>query len=219
MADTFRRSASPRPSPGTFRPKGQHIELGIAEMNLFILLSALGLSHSLFGERLLPIGTLYDPFIARGLDALNYACYQDARFIAGGDALRRDARAGGRRAPVDRHAADRPGAGRACRLRAGLRRRARRDPALRLRLHAARRRRRRDAEPSETTGCATRPAARSICACRRAPLDQPQRGHDAGTRRRHRRRRLLAAPARPERRRSSSPIPAPSRRRRSRRSA
>ena len=50
-------------------------------MNLFILLSALGLSHSLYGERLLPVGTLYDPFIARGLDALNYACYQDARFI------------------------------------------------------------------------------------------------------------------------------------------
>src|SRR5262249_17642104 len=64
-----------------FGPGGQHMELGIAEMNLFILLSALGLSHSLFGERILPIGTLYDPFIARGLDALNYACYQDARFI------------------------------------------------------------------------------------------------------------------------------------------
>ncbi len=62
-------------------PKGQHIELGIAENNLFLLLGALGLSHSLFGERLLPIGTLYDPFIARGLDSLNYACYQDARFI------------------------------------------------------------------------------------------------------------------------------------------
>jgi pyruvate dehydrogenase E1 component len=30
---------------------------------------------------LLPIGTVYDPFIARGLDALNYACYQDARFL------------------------------------------------------------------------------------------------------------------------------------------
>jgi pyruvate dehydrogenase E1 component len=57
------------------------MELGIAEMNLFLMLSGLGLSHSLFGERLLPIGTLYDPFIARGLDALNYACYQDARFI------------------------------------------------------------------------------------------------------------------------------------------
>lgn len=62
-------------------PTGQHIELGIAENNLFLNLGALGLSHSLFGERLLPIGTLYDPFIARGLDALNYACYQDARFI------------------------------------------------------------------------------------------------------------------------------------------
>jgi pyruvate dehydrogenase E1 component len=45
------------------------------------MLAAMGLSHSIFGERLLPIGTLYDPFIARGLDALNYACYQDARFI------------------------------------------------------------------------------------------------------------------------------------------
>jgi len=62
-------------------PSGQHIELGIAENNLFLMLAALGLSHELFGERLIPIGTLYDPFIARGLDALNYACYQDARFI------------------------------------------------------------------------------------------------------------------------------------------
>ena len=62
-------------------PSGQHIELGIAENNLCLLLAAAGLSHSLFGERLIPIGTLYDPFIQRGLDALNYACYQDARFI------------------------------------------------------------------------------------------------------------------------------------------
>ena len=29
----------------------------------------------------MPIGTLYDPFIKRGLDALNYATYQDARFM------------------------------------------------------------------------------------------------------------------------------------------
>ena len=64
--------------------KGQHIELGIAENNLFLLLAALGLSGPLFGERLLPIGTIYDPFISRGLDALNYACYQDARFIVVG---------------------------------------------------------------------------------------------------------------------------------------
>jgi len=62
-------------------PAGQHIELGIAENNLFLLLAAAGLSHSIFGERLLPVGTIYDPFIERGLDALNYACYQDARFL------------------------------------------------------------------------------------------------------------------------------------------
>nr|VFK54850.1 MAG: pyruvate dehydrogenase E1 component [Candidatus Kentron sp. TUN]VFK60060.1 MAG: pyruvate dehydrogenase E1 component [Candidatus Kentron sp. TUN] len=60
---------------------GQHWELGIAENNLFLVLAALGLTDTLFGQRLLPIGTLYDPFIARGLDSLNYACYQDARFI------------------------------------------------------------------------------------------------------------------------------------------
>jgi pyruvate dehydrogenase E1 component len=112
IADTFRTSASPRPSPGSSRRSGQHIELGIAEMNLFILLSALGLSHSIDGERLLPIGTLYDPFIARGLDALNYACYQDAA-SSRRDAVRHHARARGRRASVDRAAADRHGAGRA----------------------------------------------------------------------------------------------------------
>ncbi len=62
-------------------PEGQHIELGIAEQNLFLLLSALGLAHDLYGARLLPIGTVYDPFVNRGLDALIYACYQDARFM------------------------------------------------------------------------------------------------------------------------------------------
>ncbi|MEP6829546.1 MAG: transketolase [Rhizomicrobium sp.] len=79
--DTFRAEKIPSTFVWDFAPEGQHMELGIAEMNLFILLSALGLSHQLFGERLLPIGTLYDPFISRGLDALNYACYQDARFL------------------------------------------------------------------------------------------------------------------------------------------
>ncbi|HEY4274928.1 MAG TPA: hypothetical protein VGM68_05550 [Rhizomicrobium sp.] len=79
--DQFRAEKIPSTYVWDFAPEGQHMELGIAEMNLFILLSALGLSHQLFGERLLPIGTLYDPFIARGLDALNYACYQDARFL------------------------------------------------------------------------------------------------------------------------------------------
>ncbi len=81
MADTFKSEHIPSTFNWEFSPKGQHIELGIAEMNLFSLLSALGLSHAIGGERLIPIGTLYDPFIQRGLDALNYACYQDARFI------------------------------------------------------------------------------------------------------------------------------------------
>src|SRR6201987_4897595 len=80
-ADTFRSEKIPSTYNWDASPKGQHIELGIAEMNLFILLSALGLSHQINGERLLPVGTLYDPFIERGLDALNYACYQDARFM------------------------------------------------------------------------------------------------------------------------------------------
>jgi pyruvate dehydrogenase E1 component len=82
--DLFRERGLMSPQRWALSPKGQHIELGIAEMNLFLMLAALGLSHSLFGERLLPVGTLYDPFICRGLDALNYACYQDARFIVAG---------------------------------------------------------------------------------------------------------------------------------------
>jgi len=80
-ADTFRAQQVPSAQKWEFNSAGQHLELGIAENNLFVMLGALGLSHSIFGERLLPIGTLYDPFIARGLDALNYACYQDARFM------------------------------------------------------------------------------------------------------------------------------------------
>jgi pyruvate dehydrogenase E1 component len=81
LKDLFKSERIPSTFAWDFSPRGQHVELGIAEMNLFLLLSGLGLSHALFGERLIPIGTLYDPFIQRGLDALNYACYQDARFI------------------------------------------------------------------------------------------------------------------------------------------
>lgn len=81
QADTFKAENIPSTAKWEFTPDGQHIELGIAEMNLFLLLAAAGLSHSVFGKRLLPIGTVYDPFVSRGLDALNYACYQDARFM------------------------------------------------------------------------------------------------------------------------------------------
>lgn len=79
--DTFREERVASAQKWAMSPEGQHIELGIAENNLFLLLAALGLSSELFGARLLPVGTLYDPFIARGLDALTYASYQDSRFL------------------------------------------------------------------------------------------------------------------------------------------
>ena len=81
LDDVFQRARIPSAQKWAGGTAGQHIELGIAENNLFLNLAALGLTHSLWGERLIPIGTVYDPFIARGLDALNYACYQDARFM------------------------------------------------------------------------------------------------------------------------------------------
>lgn len=81
LKDVFAGHKIPSPQKWAGHEAGQHIELGIAENNLFLMLAALGLSAPLFGERLLPIGTVYDPFISRGLDALNYACYQDARFL------------------------------------------------------------------------------------------------------------------------------------------
>jgi pyruvate dehydrogenase E1 component len=62
-------------------PDGRHIELGLSEMNLFLALHALGLGQELHGEHLIPIGTVYDPFVCRGLDALIYALYSGAKFI------------------------------------------------------------------------------------------------------------------------------------------
>jgi pyruvate dehydrogenase E1 component len=81
MADVFAEAKIASAQKWSGGNKGQHVELGIAESNLFLMLAAAGLAGDLFGTRLFPIGTLYDPFIARGLDALNYACYQDARFL------------------------------------------------------------------------------------------------------------------------------------------
>ena len=65
-------------------PEGHHIELGISEMNLFMLLGQLGLSHDHHGEMLLPIGTVYDPFVLRGLDAFVYGTYNGSRFVVVG---------------------------------------------------------------------------------------------------------------------------------------
>ena len=81
MPDVFAKAKIASAQKWSANNNGQHIELGIAESNLFLMLAAAGLSGDLFGTRLFPIGTLYDPFIARGLDSLNYACYQDARFL------------------------------------------------------------------------------------------------------------------------------------------
>ena len=138
MADIFKSERIPSTFNWEFSPKGQHIELGIAEMNLFGVLSALGLSHAINGERLLPIGTLYDPFIARGLDGAELCLLPGCALHSGGDAVRHHARAGRRRASVHRPAADRHGPGWPGRLRAGLRRRARGHSALCARLHSAR---------------------------------------------------------------------------------
>ncbi|MCG7360001.1 transketolase [Roseomonas sp. ACRSG] len=79
--DVFRDAKLASAQRWGMSPDGQHIELGIAEQNLFLLLGALGLADRMHGGRLLPVGTVYDPFVNRGLDALIYACYQDARFL------------------------------------------------------------------------------------------------------------------------------------------
>jgi pyruvate dehydrogenase E1 component len=62
-------------------PRGQHIEMGIAEMNLVLLLGQLGLSWDYQGERLFPIGTLYDPFVMRALEGIVYSTYSGSRFV------------------------------------------------------------------------------------------------------------------------------------------
>ncbi len=65
-------------------PSGQHIELGISEMNLFMALGQFGLSYELTGQHLLPLGTVYDPFVCRGLDALIYSLYGGAKMVFAG---------------------------------------------------------------------------------------------------------------------------------------
>jgi pyruvate dehydrogenase E1 component len=68
----------------TQSPGGQHIELGISEMNLFLLLGQLGLSWDLSDQPLLAVGTVYDPFVLRGLDAFLYGTYSGSRFVVAG---------------------------------------------------------------------------------------------------------------------------------------
>ncbi|WFE38806.1 pyruvate dehydrogenase [Micromonospora sp. WMMD998] len=85
FAPTEQRSwTSDRMLRWTESPAGQHIELGISEMNLFLLLGQLGLSWDLSGQPLLPVGTVYDPFVLRGLDAFLYGTYSGSRFVVAG---------------------------------------------------------------------------------------------------------------------------------------
>jgi pyruvate dehydrogenase E1 component len=60
---------------------GQHIELGIAEVNLVGLLGELGATWSRWGQRLIPIATLYDPFLARALEPWSYGIYAGGQSI------------------------------------------------------------------------------------------------------------------------------------------
>ncbi len=101
-------------------PTGQHIELGISEMNLFLLLGQLGLSWDLSDQPLLPIGTVYDPFVCRGLDAFIYATYSGSRFVIAGtpSGVTLAPEGGAHQSTIT--AVDRAGAARRHLLRAGL---------------------------------------------------------------------------------------------------
>jgi pyruvate dehydrogenase E1 component len=61
--------------------KGQHIELGIAEGNLVGVLSELGVTWSRDGQPLLPIGTIYDPFVNRALEPWSFGMYAGGQSI------------------------------------------------------------------------------------------------------------------------------------------
>ena len=139
--DVFKQRGLMSPQRWEMSPKGQHFELGIAEMNLFLMLAALG-----------PVALAVRRAAAAGRHALRSVHLPrprcaELRLLPGRalhrrrHAVRHHAGAGRRRAPVDRHAADRHGAGRARLVRAGLRRRAGRHHGVGLRLHAARGRR------------------------------------------------------------------------------
>ena len=82
MADTFKRGAHPLDLQlGVLAQGPAHRARHRRDEPVHHALGARAVALASIGERLLPVGTLYDPFIYRGADALNYACYQDARFL------------------------------------------------------------------------------------------------------------------------------------------
>ncbi|HET8617243.1 MAG TPA: pyruvate dehydrogenase [Actinomycetales bacterium] len=60
---------------------GQHIELGIAETNLVGLAGELGATWSRSGQPLLPIATLYDPFVGRALEPWSFGIYAGGQSV------------------------------------------------------------------------------------------------------------------------------------------
>ena len=110
---------------------GRHIELGIAEVNLVGLLGELGATWSRTGQPLLPVGTIYDPFLARALEPWSFGIYSGGQSILvgtpSGVTLGPE---GGAHQSVD-HAVDRDRAARLRRLRAGVRAGPGVDPAAR----------------------------------------------------------------------------------------
>jgi pyruvate dehydrogenase E1 component len=60
---------------------GRHIELGIAEVNLVGLLGELGATWSRDGQPLLPVGTIYDPFVSRALEPWSFGIYAGGQSI------------------------------------------------------------------------------------------------------------------------------------------
>ena len=171
MVDIFKSERIPSTFNWDFSPKGQHIELGIAEMNLFILLSALGLRTRSTASGSFPIGTLYDPFIPARARCAQLRLLPGRALFPGGDACRLHACARRRRASVDRHPAHRAS------RQDGL---AAFEPAfvdeLSVILAFAFDYIQRDGEGEapNATGCATRPAARSTCG---SPRDRSSRSN------------------------------------------
>jgi pyruvate dehydrogenase E1 component len=84
LAEPAVEEPEPGPLLWNVSPQGRHIELGISEMNLFLLLGQLGLTHEVQGQPLFAIGTLYDPFVVRGLEAFLYGTYSGSRFVVCG---------------------------------------------------------------------------------------------------------------------------------------
>ncbi len=134
--DVFRAEQVLSPTPWRERTTGQHLELGIAENNLFLNLASLGLAHELFGARLLPVGHALRS-VHRPRARCAELCLLPGRALpAGGHAVRHHAGARGRRPPVDRQPADRHQPARPDLVRAGLCRRGRGHAALGVRASA-----------------------------------------------------------------------------------